>query len=249
MPASFPAASPNLPRQPARIFGPTVMEQLSPQLMNRLVFAVIMHGLNEAQTHLALTVLSDALLHPNGQIRELAVVALADLPVPAAKRVPPLTQALLDENSKVRRRAARALGDQGVLSHSALPELAAGLKDTDPSVRRDCAGTIGRIGSTAHLAAPGLVAMLGECEYRTRAVASVALKRIGRAAIPALLDAVRTGDAERRGRSAVLLAKIAPDDDRVKEALQSVLGDTDTAVRAMADEALQLVNTPAPVAA
>ncbi len=225
------------------------MEQLSPQLMNRLVFAVIMHGLNEAQTNLALTVLTDALLHQNGQIRELAVVALADLPVPPAKRVPPLTQALSDDNSKVRRRAARALGDQGPVSQSALPQLTAGLRDQDPSVRRDCAGAIGRLGGAAFPATTGLIAMLGEYEYRTRAVAAVALKRIGRAAVPALLDAVRTGDAERRGRCAVLLAKIAPDETAVKDALLSVLGDSDLAVRAMADEAMQLVNTPAPVAA
>ncbi len=225
------------------------MEQLSPQLMNRLVFAVIMHGLNEAQTNLALTVLTDALLNPNGQIRELAVVALTDLPVPPAKRVPPLAQALLDDNSKVRRRAARALGDQGMASLPALNQLVVGLRDLDPSVRRDCAGAIGRLGVVAHPAAPGLIAMLGEYEYRTRAVAAVALKRIGRAAVPALLDAVRKGDPERRGRCAVLLAKIAPDETLVKEAVLAVLGDSDTVVRAMADEAMRLVNTPAPVAA
>jgi len=225
------------------------MEQLSPQLMNRLVFAVIMHGLNEAQSNLALTVLSDALLNPNGQIRELAVVALADLPVAASKRVPPLTHALLDDNSKVRRRAARALGDQGSASLPALAQLTVGLKDSDPSVRRDCAGAIGRLGTAAYPATLGLIAMLGEFEYRTRAVAAVALKRIGRAAVPALLEAVRTGDGERRGRCAVLLAKIAPDEILVKQALISVMGDSDITVRAMADEAMQLVNTPAPVAA
>jgi len=218
-------------------------------LMNRLVFAVIMHGLNEAQSNLALTVLSDALLNPNGQIRELAVVALADLPVAASKRVPPLTHALLDDNSKVRRRAARALGDQGSASLPALAQLTVGLKDSDPSVRRDCAGAIGRLGTAAYPATLGLIAMLGEFEYRTRAVAAVALKRIGRAAVPALLEAVRTGDGERRGRCAVLLAKIAPDETLVKQALISVMGDSDITVRAMADEAMQLVNTPAPVAA
>ena len=217
--------------------------------MNRLVFAVIMHGLNEAQSNLALTVLSDALLNPNGQIRELAVVALADLPVAASKRVPPLTHALLDDNSKVRRRAARALGDQGSASLPALAQLTVGLKDSDPSVRRDCAGAIGRLGTAAYPATLGLIAMLGEFEYRTRAVAAVALKRIGRAAVPALLEAVRTGDGECRGRCAVLLAKIAPDETLVKQALISVMGDSDITVRAMADEAMQLVNTPAPVAA
>jgi len=224
------------------------MEQLSPQLMNRLVFAVIMHGLNDAQTHLALSVLTDALQHPNPQIRELAVVALADLPVPPSKRVPPLIVALKDDSCRVRRRAARSLGDQGVAAQAAIPQLLIGLKDPDASVRRDCAGTVGRLGSAAHPAAAQLVPMLGEPEYRTRAIAAVSLKRIGRAAVPALLDGVRSRDPERRGRCAVLLARIAPGDVAVAEVLRGVLSDTDAEVRARAGEALRLVTTPAPVA-
>ena len=38
------------------------MDQISPQVMNKLVFAVLMHGLPDNQTNLALTVLTDALL-------------------------------------------------------------------------------------------------------------------------------------------------------------------------------------------
>lgn len=217
--------------------------------MNRLVFAVIMHGLNESQTGLALTVLTDALGHPNPQIRELAVVALADLPVPPAKRVPPLTVALKDESCRVRRRAARALGDQGQPAQAALPQLLQGLRDDDASVRRDCAGTIGRLGPVAHAAAGQLIPMLGDAETRTRAVAAVSLKRIGRGAVPALLDGVHSTDPERRGRCAMLLAKIAPGDETVADVLRLVLTDEDAEVRAKADEALQLVSTPAPVAA
>ena len=225
------------------------MEQLSPQLMNRLVFAVIMHGLNDAQTHLALTVLTDALQHANPQIRELAVVALADLPVSPAKRVPPLTVALKDDSCRVRRRAARALGDQGPAAQAALTQLLIGLKDADASVRRDCAGTVGRIGPVAHPAAAQLIPMLSEPEYRTRAIAAVSLKRIGRSAVPALLDGVQSADPERRGRCAMLLARIAPGDATVAAVLRAVQTDEDAEVRARADEALQLVSTPAPVAA
>ncbi len=224
------------------------MEQLSPQLMNRLVFAVIMHGLNDAQTNLALTVLTDALKHPNGQIRELAVVALSDLSLPPTKRVPPLAFALKDESPKVRRRAARALGEQGPAAHSAMPQLIAGLKDHDASFRRDCAGTIGRLGGAAASAAPTLVLHLGEPEYRSRAVAAVALKRIGQAAVPALLDAMHSPDPELRGRAAVVLAKIAPNDHSVRSIIEEALTDEDAEVRARADEALRMVNTPAPVA-
>lgn len=248
--ASGVLAAPSPPAaRPAPFPIATVMEQLSPQLMNRLVFAVIMHGLNDSQTHLALTVLTDALQHPNPQIRELAVVALTDLPVPPAKRVPPLALALKDESCRVRRRAARALGDQGPAAQPALPQLVAGLKDADASVRRDCAGAVGRLGPVAHSAAALLIPMLSEAEYRTRAVAAVSLKRIGRGAVPALLDGVHSSDPERRGRCAMLLARIAPGDDTVADVLRMVLTDDDAEVRARADEALQLVSTPSPVAA
>lgn len=223
------------------------MEQLSPQLMHKLVFTVLMHGLNDAQTTLALKVLTDALNSPNSQVRELAVVALADLPIPAARRVPPLTIALADESPRVRRRAARAIGDQGAASQPALQQLIQGLKDTDASVRRDCAGALGRLGPAAAPAAVALVLLLGEPESRTRAVAAVALKRIGRGSIPALLAGVRAPAAELRGRCATLLAHIAPDDTTVTTVLQSVLTDEDEEVRARADEALTFVTTPPPI--
>ncbi len=225
------------------------MEQLSPQLMNRLVFAVIMHGLNEAQTNLALNVLNDALGHESTQIRELAVVALADLSVPSLKRVPPLARALGDDSPRVRRRAARALGDQGAAAAGAIPQLIRGLSDSDPSVRRDCAGAIGRLGGAGHQAAPHLLPLLAEPEYRSRAVASVAFKRIGRAGLPHLLKGVGSADPELRGRCATLLGLIAPDDERVVTTLQTVLTDEDAEVRARADEALHMVRTPPPLAA
>jgi len=223
------------------------MDQLSPQLMHKLVFTVLMHGLNDSQTGLALKVLTDALNHPNTQIRELAVVALADLPVPAARRVSALSAALADESAKVRRRAARALGDLGPAAQPAVPYLTAGLKDSDASVRRDCAGALGRLGPVAHPAAAGLVPMLGEPENRTRAVVAVALKRVGRGAIPALLAGVRSATPEMRGRCATLLAKIAPDDEKVMKVLHDFLTDEDAEVRARADEALQSVSTPPPL--
>jgi HEAT repeat protein len=222
------------------------MEQLSPQLMNRLVFAVIMHGLNDSQTNLALNVLSDALAHQNPQIRELAVVALADLAVPPHLRVAPLTKALQDPNPRVRRRAARALGDQGAPAQMVLSALIAGLEDTDPSVRRDCAGAISRLGPAGFPAAAHLVALLAEPEGRSRAVAAMALKRIGKTAVPALLAGVRAADPGLRGRCATLLAQIAPHDPRVGGVLEEVLSDADAEVRERADEALHLVRTPAP---
>jgi len=223
------------------------MEQLTPQLMHKLVFTILMHGLNDSQIHLAHKVLTDAMAHGNPQVRELAVVALADLPVPSGKRVQSLTLALNDDSARVRRRAARALGDQATAALPALHQLTRGLKDTDASVRRDCAGALGRMGPLAHPAAGALIALLADPETRTRAVVAVALKRIGTAAVEPLLAGVQSPSAQLRGSCATLLAKIAPDNQTVMAVLHSVLTDEDAEVRARADDALQYVMTPPPM--
>lgn len=223
---------------------PVAMEPLSPQVMHKLVFTILVHGLPDAQTEIALDVLSDAQNSPHAQVRELAVVALAELPVPPAKRVAVIGRALKDASARVRRRAARALGDFGQHALSALPLLMAGLKDSDTSVRRDCAGAIGRFGPAAHAAAKGLVELLAEADTRVRIVSSTALKRLGRVAVPALLDGLHSPNAEVRGRCATVLGHIAPDEPTVTDALRTTLYDADEEVRHRAGQALELMIAP-----
>lgn len=208
------------------------MEPLTPQVMHKLVFTILVHGLPDAQTNVAYEVLLEAQNNPNPQVRELAVVALAELPVPVAKRVAALAAGLRDPSARVRRRAARALGDFGVQAIPAVPALALGLRDTDTSVRRDCAGTLGRLGPAAGPAVSGLVGLLSEPETRSRVVAATALKRVGRGAVPALLDGLRNADAEVRGRCAQLLGHLAPDDDDVTAAVRAAAAE-DARYRAM----------------
>src|SRR5262245_5505052 len=138
------------------------MEQLSPQVMHKLVFTILVHGLPDGQTGIAMDVLLEAQTNPNPQVRELGVVALAELPVSPPKRVAALVRALQDSSARVRRRAARALGDFGMHALPAVPALAAGLRDCDASVRRDSAGALGRLGPAAAPAANQLVKLLAE---------------------------------------------------------------------------------------
>jgi HEAT repeat protein len=161
------------------------MEQLSPQVMHRLVFTVLMQHLPESQCSPALHLLSDALSHNQSQIRELAVVAISELPIGEAKRVEARAPGLRDASPRVRRRTARAIGDQGQAALSALPLLMNGLKDHDQSVRRDCVGALGRLGASAYAAVPLMMPLLSDGDVRTRVVTAVALKRIGRASVAA----------------------------------------------------------------
>jgi HEAT repeat protein len=220
------------------------MEQLSPQVMHKLVFTVLVHGLPDAQTGVALEVLTEAQSNPNAQVRELAVVALAELPVSPVKRVTALVRALQDTSARVRRRAARALGDFGMHAIPAVQPLIVGLRDADASVRRDSAGALGRLGPAATPAAAALVHLFGEPDTRTRFVVAATLKRIGRNAIPALIDALNHPNPELRARAATLLARIAPDDESVTAALRAASGDRDADVRKCVGEALNFVDVP-----
>lgn len=222
------------------------MEQLSPQVMHKLVFTVLVHGLPDAQTGIALDVLLEAQQHPNLQVRELAVVALAELPVSPPKRVAALMTSMKDSSARVRRRAARALGDFGMHAIPAVAILTAGLRDLDTSVRRDSAGALGRLGPAALPAAAHLVALLAEPDTRTRVVVAATVKRIGRLALPALLDGLRHSNPDTRAHAATLLAKIAPDDETVAAALRSAANDRDDDVRRTIGEALSRVETPLP---
>lgn len=220
------------------------MEQLTPPMMHKLVFTILVHGLPDSQTGLALDVLLEAQSNPNPQVRELAVVALAELPVSPQKRVAALVRGLQDTIARVRRRAARALGDFGAHAVPAIQALNAGLKDPDASVRRDSAGSLGRLGVPSASAAASLVLLLADPDTRTRVVVQTALKRIGRAAVPALLGALRNADAEVRARSAILLSQIAPDDTLVASALREAATDRDAEVRRQVNAALQAIVSP-----
>lgn len=222
------------------------MEQLSPQVMHRLVFTVLMQHLPESQCAPALHLLTDALTHSQSQIRELAVVAIAEMPIPEPRRVEALSPALRDSSHRVRRRAARSIGDQGPAALSALPLLMSGIKDADPSVRRDCVGAIGRLGASAYAAVPLMMPLLSDGDVRTRVVTAVALKRIGRASVPALLNGLLSNDPELRGRCVTLLGQIAPDDERVALALEAVDDDADREVQQRIDAAMLAVRTPPP---
>jgi HEAT repeat protein len=202
------------------------MEPLSPQVMHKLVFTILVHGLPDAQTGIALDVLTESLANPNSQVRELAVVGLSELQVSPARQVATLCKAMRDTSPRVRRRAARALGDFGPHAVPAIPLLVAGLRDPEVSVRRDCAGTLGRFGPAAHAAAAGLVTMLTEPETRTRVVAATALKRIGRGTVPALVAGLRHPDPDVRARCAAVLGHLAPDDAIVSAALRREAGGT-----------------------
>ena len=189
----------------------TVSPPLPPALMQRLVMAVMVHGIPDSQVGTAFEILVHALRHPLAYVRELAVVALAELPLSSSKRIAALVRALQDDSARVRRRAARALGEFEPPAWPAMGVLIAALRDVDGSVRRDAAGALQRFGPLAAPAAPSLVALIADPDMRTRAVASATLRWIGPAAVTALQQARLHAHAELRERIDEWLSRYAPE--------------------------------------
>jgi HEAT repeat protein len=130
-----------------------------------------------------LKVFSQRLLDPDPVIRRAAVDFLETLEDAAVEARPALTSALTDPDLFVRWASARALGRiNPEAGKSAVPALARLLCDPDLDVRLTAAGTLEAYGTAA------------------------------RAAVPALAEAVRKGDAEFRRAVMFAIQSIGPED-------------------------------------
>src|SRR5579883_518727 len=169
---------------------PPIMEPLTPQVMHKLVFTILVHGLPDAQTNVAYEVLLEAQNNPHPQVRELALVALAELPVPAAKRVAALSRALRDPAPRLRRLGPAATpGTPGLVAlrtesetrsrvvaatalkrvgRGAIPALLAGLRQGDPELRVRCATILKHVApDDANIAEAIRAAEADDERYRT----------------------------------------------------------------------------------
>jgi serine/threonine-protein kinase len=147
-------------------------------------------------------------------------------PAPAAPPVPPprprpttaqsqamappevgeLVVALRGPDPVARRRAVLALGEVGPRSTTAVQALAEALADGDARVRFMAAAALGRIGPAAEPAVPALLAALDDEAAGSEAAGS--LVRIGKAAVPALLEAMKSGEEAMRSHAATTLTRI-----------------------------------------
>ena len=122
---------------------------------------------------------------------------------------PPVTSAitaLRGEDPIARRRAVLTLADLGPHSAAAVRVLADALRDADERVRRMAAAALGRIGPAAEPAIPALLQALDDEAAGNEAAES--LVKIGKAAVPALLEVMRSGQESIRFHAATTLTRI-----------------------------------------
>jgi hypothetical protein len=124
----------------------------------------------------------------------------------APPAVEELVAALRGADPLGRRRAVLSLAEVGSRTPSAVQALAEALADGDARVRFMAAAALGRIGPAAEPAVPALLDALDDEAAGNEAAES--LVRIGKAAVPALLEAMKSGQEAVRLHAATTLARI-----------------------------------------
>jgi HEAT repeat protein len=104
--------------------------------------------------------------------------------------VPALIDALRDDDTEIRQAACTALGQ--IRDKAPVPSLIEHLKDTNRDVRKAACTALGQIRDSS--AVPALISLLCDEEVDVRITATDALVNIGEAAIPALQEAITSGD-------------------------------------------------------
>jgi HEAT repeat protein len=136
----------------------------------------------------AVPALIEALTSPSNPVRSAACTVLGKIRDTAA--VPVLVQCLKDTYSDVRCAACRALGK--IRDTAAVPALIEQLKDTNRDVRKAACTALGQVRDSS--AVPALISALHDEDVDVRIAATDALVNIGKAAIPALQEAITSGD-------------------------------------------------------
>jgi HEAT repeat protein len=180
----------------------------------------------------AVPALIDALNDPDEVVRRNAPQALGEIGPYAKAAVPALIRGFKDKN--VRTYADSALGKIG---RSAVPALIEALKDEDPIIRNNSATALGHIGPDAKDAVPALIRLFNDEQEQARYGSYVewALGKIGKAAVPALIEALKDKNPFVRDYSALVLRDIGPE---AVPALIEATKDTNLMVRARACYAL-----------
>jgi HEAT repeat protein len=178
--------------------------------------------------------------------REAAVHALGGMGADAQEAVPVLADLLAGRGRRARQAAGLALGRIGPPARAALPALVRALVDGHEAVRRAAAESLRLIdpGWAAASEAQGEIdhfaqqlALNGEPQD----LAGKALALIGAPAVPALVNALQTGDRIQREAAATALGNIGPPALAASAALERAQQDSHNWVREAAAAALKKV--------
>jgi HEAT repeat protein len=137
--------------------------------------------------------------------RAAIVDALAGIGSPAQAGLQQLLALMTDRNAAVARRAAIAVGNVG---ETGVPALCGAVTSPEPSTREAALHGLRAVAGRSEAARAALLAAIKDPDPGVRKTATRAALRLGNEAVPALTEALRTGDAESSLRAADVLLQI-----------------------------------------
>lgn len=180
-------------------------------------------------------------------LRSHAAYVLGQIGQPAAAAVEPLTALVGDADPRVANEAAMALARLAPASKTSVPALVKALDTPDSPSSHAIVYALGKIGPAAASAKPVLVKLIKE-DPSLAVLCAASLTQIDpaspevmSAAVPALVAGLGDHSTESRQLAAAALANVKALPPAAVAALEKAAQDTDQAVSAAANEALQAV--------
>lgn len=193
------------------------------ELLTALIPSTSVHVPSESEIDSLISQLED----PEWMVRKEAALILMSLGPGAHVAVPTLTRSLEDEAWQVRKAVADALTTIRAASPGVIEALIERLHEEEWQVCEAAARALGALGSGASSAVPALMEALTDEEWQVCAAVS-ALGRMedeARSAVPLLLELLYHEEWLVRREAVQALARIAPDDPEVMNALNRMIRD------------------------
>lgn len=184
----------------------------------------------------ALPVYLEELKNENGELRAIAAASIGKLnPAECKSAIPALIRALSDTDSAVRQRSETALERMGP---DAVPPLLANLDAAGGETKLAMIRLLGSVDSTDPAALQKLIGYLNNDNKQTELTAIRALDRKSSAAVPALIEALKSDDVSVRIGVCEVLADLGRKGTKAVPALVTALKDPQADVRAQSAVAL-----------
>jgi HEAT repeat protein len=190
-----------------------------------------------AASQAAVPALVRTMHHPDANVADRAATALAQIGTPALEA---LAKTLRDPSAAARARAARALARFGPEARAALPSLLIAAQENDETVSIAALLALGEMESEAQSAVPALTKLLRRGKPRVQEQVLRTLQRIGAAAVPTLVEIVRTETPEKsRVAALAALEYLGPDAKEALPALRETMKHKSAQLRAATAAALR----------
>src|SRR5262249_28182326 len=159
--------------------------------------------------------------------------------------VEPLTKGYKAGDPDIRLYVIWSFSFIGPSAKEARPIVVKALADKSDAVRRKAAYALGRIDPEPEKVVPALIAALDDSDNDVGQAAASTLPKMGKAAVPALMDAMKSDKVKLRNTAIIVLGQIGGEAEKAIPQLKAFLLNPDKGAAEHAADALAGIGTPA----